>query len=242
MDEAHTFGNFPHPPAESSTEGSGRPSNPMEMTGPPVPSDDDLLRRLRAGDEGAFGTLYQRWQGPVYRLALRLSGLPEVAEDVMQEVFLALIHGPSRYDSGRGALGPYLLGIARNQVRRRLERERPYLALHNDGDGGGDDDGDGVHSGDEAAPAANNPLIDLTRQQDVERVREAVLSLPLHYREAVVLCDLQLLSYEDAARVLDCALGTVRSRLARGREMLAAKLRQRTAKAVASARSAGGSS
>jgi RNA polymerase sigma-70 factor (ECF subfamily) len=182
----------------------------MEMTGP---SDDDLLRRLHAGDEGAFGALYQRWQGPIYRLALRLSGLPEVAEDVTQEVFLALIDGPRRYDPGRGSLGPYLLGIARNQVRRRLERDRPYLAL--------DDD----ENGDETAAASEDPLACLTRSLDVERVREAVLSLPLHYREAVVLCDLQFLSYEQAAQVLDCALGTVRSRLARGREMLARKLR-----------------
>jgi RNA polymerase sigma-70 factor (ECF subfamily) len=196
----------------------------MEMTGPPVPSDDDLLRRLRAGDEGAFVTLYQRWQGPVYRLALRLSGLPEVAEDVTQEVFLALIHGPSRYDSGRGPLGPYLLGISRNQVRRRLERERPYLAFKDDDDHD-DSSGQDRDRADAGPPTANDPLTDLAREQDVARVREAVLSLPLHYREAVVLCDLQLLSYEETARVLDCALGTVRSRLARGREMLASKLR-----------------
>jgi RNA polymerase sigma-70 factor, ECF subfamily len=206
----------------------------MEMTGPPVPSDDDLLRRLRAGDQGAFGALYQRWQGPVYRLALRLSGLPEVAEDVTQEVFLALIHGPARYDSNRGALGPYLLGMARNLVRRRLERERHYLAI-TDGDG---DDAPSRSDG----PPADDPLAGLARDQDVARVREAVLSLPLHYREAVVLCDLQLLSYDEAAQVLDCALGTVRSRLARGRELLASKLRARADRAVAATRTAGESS
>jgi RNA polymerase sigma-70 factor, ECF subfamily len=203
----------------------------MEMTGPPGSSDDDLLRRLQAGDEGAFGALYQRWQGPVYRLALRLAGSPEVAEDVTQEVFLALIHGANRYDSGRGPLGPYLLGIARNQVRRRLERERPYLAL-NDGQ---DEDHPPLTPHD----ADGDPLAELSRRQDVEQVREAVLSLPLHYREAVVLCDLQLLSYEEAAQALDCALGTVRSRLARGREMLAAKLGRQITPA-APARSAGG--
>jgi RNA polymerase sigma-70 factor (ECF subfamily) len=203
----------------------------MEMTGPRS-TDDDLLRRLQAGDEDAFGALYERWQGPMYRLALRLSGLPEVAEDVTQEVFLALIHGSSRYDSGRGPLGPYLLGMARNQTRRRLERDRPYLELPPEADDGAP-----------ASPlAADDPLASLTRQQDVEQVREAVLSLPLHYREAVVLCDLQLLSYEDAARVLDCALGTVRSRLARGREMLAVKLRHRATAIAAPARSAGGTS
>jgi RNA polymerase sigma-70 factor, ECF subfamily len=204
----------------------------MEMTGPSPGNDDDLLRRLRRGDETALAALYGRWQGPVFRLALRLSGSREVAEDVAQEVFLALMRGTGGYDSARGPLGSYLFGMARNQVRRRLERDRPYVALANDG-------ADGL--GDDPAGTLDDPLVSLTRRKDVERVRDAVLSLPLHYREAVVLCDLQLLSYEEAARVLDCAIGTVRSRLARGRELLAAKLLRRAA-SLAPVRSVGGAS
>jgi RNA polymerase sigma-70 factor, ECF subfamily len=204
----------------------------MEMTGPPPSNDDDLLRRLREGDEAALAALYGRWQAPVFRLALRLSGSREVAEDVAQEVFLALMRGVSGYDPARGPLSSYLFGMARNQVLRRIERERPYVALE-------PEDEDDVRE--DPAGSFADPLDSLVRQEDVERVREAVLSLPLHYREAVVLCDLQLLSYEEAASVLACALGTVRSRLARGRELLAAKLLRR-ASGPAPARSVGSAS
>ena len=68
-------------------------------------------------------------------------------------------------------------------------------------------------------------LEDLTRRESIEQVRQAVLSLPPVFREAVVLCDLQDSSYEDAAVALDCPVGTVRSRLSRGRAMLVRKLR-----------------
>jgi RNA polymerase sigma-70 factor (ECF subfamily) len=63
------------------------------------------------------------------------------------------------------------------------------------------------------------------RRERIDRVRDAVLSLPAHYREAVVLCDLQRLSYQEAAEALECAVGTVRSRLHRGRALLIGKLR-----------------
>jgi RNA polymerase sigma-70 factor (ECF subfamily) len=175
-------------------------------------SDDDLLGGLRAGDEGAFRALYARWQGRLFRFALRLTGRPEVAEDVTQEVFLALIHASNGFDPTRGALAPYLYGSARNQVRRRLERDRAYLFTD-------DDPAD--------LPAPEDPLAELACREDAEAVRQAVLSLPPHYREAVVLCDLEQLPYEAAAAVLGCALGTVRSRLHRARLMLAAKLRTR---------------
>ena len=67
-------------------------------------------------------------------------------------------------------------------------------------------------------------LGDLTQRETIEQIRRAVLSLPALYREVVVLCDLQDLSYQDAAAALDCPVGTVRSRLNRGRAMLAEKL------------------
>jgi len=202
----------------------------MEMT-TPSPGDDDLLRRLREGDEGALAVLYGRWQGPVFRLALRPSGSREGAEDGARGGFLALMRGVSGYDAARGPLASYLFGMARNQVRRRLERERPYVALEPEAEEAPRED---------SVARFDDPLASLTRQEDVERVRDAVLSLPLHYREAVVLCDLQLLSYEEAATVLECALGTVRSRLARGRELLAAKLLR--AASVAPVRSVGSAS
>lgn len=72
--------------------------------------------------------------------------------------------------------------------------------------------------------ALDDPLSDFTRNETVEAVRQAVLSLPEHYREVVVLCSLHEMSYEQAAAVIDCPVGTVRSRLNRARAMLIEKL------------------
>jgi len=195
------------------------------------PSDDELFERLRSGEGEAFTLLYRRWQGPLYRFALRMSGAAATAEDVVQEVFMALIHRADGYDPTRGRLGPYLYGMARNKVLQRLQRERAYVPLVSGADGEPS-----------AEPAScDDPLLDLTRRERIEAVRAAILSLPTHYREAVVLGDLQGLSYEDAAAALGCAVGTVRSRLHRGRELLLAKLRTREGVArVASTRTAEG--
>ena len=80
--------------------------------------------------------------------------------------------------------------------------------------------------GEDGCPAAveAEPLNELVREERIDSVRRAVSSLPVRYREVVVLCDLQELSYEDAAAAVGCAVGTVRSRLSRGRALLAEKL------------------
>jgi RNA polymerase sigma-70 factor, ECF subfamily len=176
---------------------------------------------MAAGDEEAFRTLYRRCQGPVYRFVLHISGSPAIAEDVTQEVFLTLIRDAGRFDPSRGTLPAYLLGIGRNLVLRRLEKERVFVAFA--GDAEHDDpepQGNGHHA--HLVVAAT----DHVRNEMIGRVRQAVLSLPPNYREVVVLCDLQEMSYEEAAAALRCALGTVRSRLHRGRSLLMDKLRE----------------
>ncbi|HEX8985589.1 MAG TPA: sigma factor, partial [Bryobacteraceae bacterium] len=82
-------------------------------------SDQELVQRMASGDPDAFTGLYRRHQAAVYRFALQMSGSQTVAEDVVQEVFLTLMRETAVYDAGRGALGPFLYGIARNHVRRR---------------------------------------------------------------------------------------------------------------------------
>jgi RNA polymerase sigma-70 factor (ECF subfamily) len=182
-------------------------------------SDDDLLRRMRAGEEEAFTVLYRQRQAAVYRFALHMSGSPSVAEEVTQEVFLVLIRQSEQFDPAKGTLASFLFGVARNRVLRCLERERWYVPLPA---GSPDDDSS---SGPGCTPGSlEDPLDGLTQRETIERVRQAVQTLPINYREAVVLCDLQELSYEQAAQALGCALGTVRSRLHRGRAMLLEKL------------------
>ena len=178
-------------------------------------TDEELWRLALAGDEGAFTLLYRRRQGAVYRFAWQMCGSESVAEDVTQEVFMALVRDGERYDPARGTLAAYLYGIARRQVLRRLEKERAFVELASDEEG----------ATDERLIATHDPLGELTRRETVEAVRQAVLALPAHYREVVVLCELHELSYAEAAEVLACALGTVRSRLARARLMLGERLR-----------------
>lgn len=180
------------------------------------PSDSELLQSMLAGNEDALAALYRRRQGSIYRFALQMSGSPTLAEDVTQEVFVALLRDGTSYDPTRGPLNWFLLGIARNLVRQRLGRERFYASLADD-------------SGDQSVAAElqtiSDPLDELSRAETIEVVRKAVFSLPLRYREVVVLCELQELSYAEAAGVLGCAIGTVRSRLHRGRALLIEKMR-----------------
>jgi RNA polymerase sigma-70 factor, ECF subfamily len=178
-------------------------------------SDEQLIEGMLRGDEESFAALYRRRNGPVYRFALHMSGDSAVAEDVTQEVFLALLEGGRRFDPERGTLLSFLYGIARNRVLRRLEA-KPSEDLE----------------AAVAAAAEDDLLDDLTRRETIEQVRRAVLSLPPLYREAVVLCDLESASYEEAAAALECPVGTVRSRLSRARALLAQKLELRAARSV----------
>lgn len=181
-------------------------------------SETNLLRRAEAGEEDAFRALYRQFQGPIYRFTLHMAGSTAIAEDVTQEVFMTLIEKKSRFDASRGSLRSYLLGTARNLLRRRFERDQKFVALPDAGSP------DGATPGNHAEPSV--PPADLVRNQNIERVRQAVLSLPAEYRETVVLCELQELSYEQAAEVLACPVGTIRSRLHRARALLAEKLRE----------------
>lgn len=179
-------------------------------------NDNDLLRLMLAGDEEALSVLYRRRQGSVYRFALQMSGSRSIAEDVTQEVFLFLMREGHVFDDSKGTVGAFLLGVARVHVRRRLRAEHRLEPLGDDSE----DDDFFMQSATDVCP-----LEDLTRAETIESVRKAVLSLPPKYREVVVLCELQDVSYGETAEILGCAIGTVRSRLHRGRALLLAKLR-----------------
>jgi RNA polymerase sigma-70 factor (ECF subfamily) len=185
---------------------------------PPYSSqtDDELLLRLRKGDEQAFTALYRRRQGAIYRFALHMSGSSALAEDIVQEAFLALLREECGFDPERGTLSGYLFGIARKLVLRNVERGRSNVPLEAETE--------------EGAPrelaVTDDPLAGLTRHETIEALRRAVQALPRRYREVVVLCDLEELDYADAAVALGCPIGTVRSRMHRARALLLEKLNQ----------------
>lgn len=178
--------------------------------------DDVLLRRSAKGDEEAFTELYRRHQAPLYRFALRMSGNIWAAEEIVQDVFMTLIREPKKFDPERGALRSFLYGITRNRVMKHLERV-PRELLHEELE----EDAMGRRG---VASDAMTPAewADIRERRD--QVRAAVLELPAEFREAIVLCGLEELSYEEAARLLDCPVGTIRSRLHRGRALLLVKL------------------
>ena len=187
------------------------------MNLPTTPSDLDLLQLMMAGDEDAFTMIYRRRQGGVYRFALHMSGSQTLAEDVTQEVFIVLMREAGRFDPSRGSLAAYLYGIARNHVLRRIEQDRLFVPLVDS-----PEDSAGISA---TLIADGDPLGDLTRNETIQELRQSILVLPPHYREVIVLCELQEMSYVEAASVIGCAVGTLRSRLHRARALLVERLR-----------------
>lgn len=207
-----------------------------EMTEAIELNDEGLLRRMIAGDESAFTLLYRRRSPAIHRFAMHMSGDAAVAEDVTQETFMTLIRDTGRFDPARGSLSGFLFGIARNHLRKRWERDRRLVALGEDtGDmedllsqasaSGGSPYGKHAGNGRNGHGALATPRDEFDSLETIGRVRQAVSTLPGTYREVVVLCDLQEMSYEEAASALGCPVGTVRSRLHRARAILIEKLR-----------------
>ena len=170
-------------------------------------TDTDLLRQMQAGTAAAFDALYRRHQGPLYRFCLLRSGSPGVAADVVQEVFMGLLTGKFVFDPLRGSLPNFLFGVGRNLV---MKQDRPAP----------DQDEEEV----DAACEAPTPLARLLINEQAEHVRRALSCLPPHYRDVLILFELHERSYLDIAAICQLDIGTVRSRLSRGRAMLAGRL------------------
>jgi RNA polymerase sigma-70 factor (ECF subfamily) len=177
-------------------------------------SDLELFELAISGDESAFLILYERLKTGIFRYAYYMTGSRFAAEEVTQEVFLTLLQNRARFNPKQGDLGAFVFGIARNLVRRIDRRERPFEPLPDDAEVLARLIGPAAESSDQ-----------LVQDQLIGNVRAAVASLPEHYRQVVVLCDLCEMTYADAATRMGCAVGTVRSRLNRGHKLLAEKLK-----------------
>ncbi|HEX4535866.1 MAG TPA: RNA polymerase sigma factor [Candidatus Acidoferrum sp.] len=182
----------------------------------PNDQDEELLKRSAKGDEEAFAALYRRHADVLYRFAFRMTGSSWGAEEIVQDVFMTLVREPGKYDIERGTLPAFLFGVARNKIMKyneRLPRETSLVERQEDGSGGG------LTLRDSFTPA-----MWAEQRERLEKVRAAVMELPIEFRETVVLCELEEMTYDQAARMLDCPIGTIRSRLHRGRALLLAKL------------------
>lgn len=176
---------------------------------------DDLLERCRKGDEGAWRELVARHSRKVFGLCYRFSGRVDEAEDLTQEVFLRVYQSLDRYRSSGGAFNTWLMTVARNHAIDHYRRRREERNRRDDGALG---EMELLPSGEEG------PVMALERKERVQLVQRGLRALPEDLRDTIVLCDLQGLPYEEAARVLDVPLGTVKSRLNRGRLELAKRL------------------
>ncbi len=169
-------------------------------------TDEELFRLMKAGDREAFAELYERREPALYRYAMHMCGSPSAAEEIAQEVFIQLMAPATRFDEKRGCLEAWMYGVARNLVRvhrRGGAVEEPVdQAVEHDIVGG------------------------LIHDETLAALREAIRQLPDGYRETVILCDLEERNYDEAALLMGCPIGTVRSRLHRARALLAGKLKR----------------
>jgi len=179
-------------------------------------SDSELLRQMHAGVAAAFEALYRRHQGPLYRFCLMRSSSAQIAADVVQETFIGLLTGAFKFDPLRGSLANFLFGVGRNLV---MKQDKPSAqASRFDSDSDDDDDAP------DAVCAAPTPLQRLLLNEQAEQVRLALATLPPHYRDVLILFELHERSYLDIAAICQLDIGTVRSRLSRGRAALGKRL------------------
>jgi RNA polymerase sigma-70 factor (ECF subfamily) len=180
-------------------------------------SDGDLVARCRSGDEGAWRELVSRHTRRVFGVAYRFTGRVDEAEDLTQEVFVKVYQSLDRFREAEGAFPTWLRTVARNQAidhyrRRRQERLR---------------------TADDAAldllpaPGGDSPLRALERDERAGLVQRMLRALPEELRQPVILCDLEEMPYDEIAATLGLPLGTVKSRINRGRLELAKRLRSR---------------
>ncbi len=175
--------------------------------------DLDLVDRYRSGDADAFAEIYRRYGGMTFNLAYRLSGDQEVAADLTQEIFLRVFRHLGSFRGG-SSLKTWLYRVAVNHCRSRLGRRQPEPTLGEEGQ----------EMAARIPDTHANPEEDALALDRRRRVGRALAEVPVVFREALVLCDLEGLAYQEIAAVLGVRVGTVRSRIARGREHLKRRL------------------
>jgi RNA polymerase sigma factor (sigma-70 family) len=191
----------------------------MSSAEPAGPLDEDLLRRVRAGDDRAFRELFARYAGVAHALAFRLVRQAQVAEEIVQEAFLAVWRSPERYDRTRGSVRAWLMGTVHHRavdaVRREQAQRRRADQAAAIGQGVVEDLTDEVLS-----------AIDLPRERRL--VRKALAELPEEQRDVIQQMYFDGLSQSQIAERTGLPLGTVKSRTLLGMRRLRAHLGEAT--------------
>ena len=185
-------------------------------------TETEFIERLKAGDAAAFDVLANRYASDIYGLLYRLTQDAEEASDLTQETFLSALKAISKF-RGEADLKTWLFRIAINESRNRFrwwKRRRRDVTISLDVTVG-ESDTPLSETFSSNAPSPEESALRLEREK---LLREALSELPDIFREAVVLCDIEGFTYEEIAQTLEVNIGTVKSRIARGRDELRRKL------------------
>jgi RNA polymerase sigma factor (sigma-70 family) len=174
--------------------------------------DSEHMARLAAGDVSALRELYQRHGRSLLRFSAAMCRSRQAAEDLVHDTFVALLREPNLFDPALGSVYGYLCGVLRHRVSRHFRHERRLVALEDE------------TGSQQQVSSAECPVDEIARSEMTRAFRRAFLELPLQHREVIALCDLEELPYATVANVLNCPVGTVRSRLHRARALLTLRL------------------
>jgi len=183
--------------------------------------EDEAIRRCLAGEPDAFGVLVTTYQDRIHNSCLRVLRDREAAAEMTQETFLRAFEKLATFRRG-ARFSTWLYAIAINLCRSELRRRktvkhRPPLSL---------DAAPGEESGVASPPSRElDPAAGAVRSEAARRIEEELAALPLHFREPIVLRDIEGLSYDEISDVLEVPIGTVRSRIHRARETLRGRLK-----------------
>ncbi len=189
----------------------------------------EFVMRLQAGEAAAFDILINRFSADVYALLFRFTENREEAKDLTQETFLRVIQAVKDF-RGEASLKTWIFRIAINQARNRrrwwkARRQNVTISLDQNATRG--DGSDAQNLRDTLADnRAASPETEILQREQSTQLRQALYELPAQFREAVILRDIKGLSYEEIAQALDTGIGTVKSRIARGRDELRRKLKR----------------
>jgi RNA polymerase sigma-70 factor, ECF subfamily len=196
---------------------SGRQHEPVSI------GDDELVQALQQGSEGAYETLLSRFQQPVYNLALRLLNDPSYAADVVQEVFLKVFRNVGHF-RGQSSLKTWIYRITVNEAHN----QRRWFFRHRRREIGLEEEPEEARSMSQVLPDGSPSPFDYAFDRERRNLLESALSkINPAFREVVVLRDIADLSYDEIADILLLSLGTVKSRILRGREALRQELADR---------------
>jgi RNA polymerase sigma-70 factor (ECF subfamily) len=197
---------------------------PPAATPAPVPTDFTLVERTVAGDQRAFELLVVKYQRRIERLIGRMVRDTDLVQDIAQETFIRAYRALAQF-RGESQFYTWLYRIAVNTAKKALVDLKRDPIVSESALRGGSDDDDETSGMENELTTAETPETVLAAKEIAAAVNSAMEALPEELRQAVMLREIEGLSYEEIADVMNCPIGTVRSRIFRAREAISAKVK-----------------